>query len=158
MPLTIEDIGKVIKRYTDLWNSDTRKAPLWVSGALPGSSIPIPGINFGTTSQPKAGLSIPVHANLIVLNQDMLPESLLTTFLHEYGHTIYRDTQPVFDEIDSEVEAIRYSLATLENEDLADLAYREAAAVLSMATEDPYKTAVARLASDPLWIKYSRVR
>lgn len=157
-PLTPEDVQRVIKKYTDIWNSSAGNAPLWVVEAGPGDAIAIPGITFGTKDEPRAGMSVPIPANLIVLNKGMVLESLLSTFRHEYGHTKYQAThQAQADEIASETEAIRYSLEALANEGFESLAYREAQNVMQMAGVDPYKTAVARLANDPLWKKYARV-
>lgn len=157
-PVTVEDVQRVIKKYTDIWNSDPKNVPLWVVGAEPGDTIAIPGVTFSTTDKPKAGMNIPVHAHLIVLNKKMVPESLLSTFFHEYGHAKYLVTHQLHpDEIASETEAIRYSLEALANEGFINLAYREAENAKQMAKEEPYKTAVARLANDPLWEKYARV-
>jgi hypothetical protein len=94
-----------------------------------------------------------------VLNAAMVPESLLSAFLHEYGHAEYRIThQDKYDEIASEVTAIRRSLELLGNEGFPELAYREAANVKEMTDSEPYKSAVARLVNDPLWVKYANVQ
>jgi hypothetical protein len=80
------------------------------------------------------------------------PESLLSTFFHEYGHTNYLvEHHDKEDEVASETEAIRFSLQALENEGYPNLAYREAESVKGMAGATPYKEAVANLKSDPLW-------
>lgn len=156
-PVTTEDVQRLIKKYTDTWNSDPKNVPLWVVPAAPGNAIGIPGVTF-SPDNPKAGMNVPVHAHLIVLNKSMVPESLLSTFFHEYGHAKYEVAHQLHpDEIASEMEAIRYSLEALTSEGFTDLAYREAENVKQMANAEPYKTAVARLATDPLWKKYARL-
>jgi hypothetical protein len=154
-PLSKDDVKKIIKTYTDNWNSNPKHLPLWVTGAAPGDNIQIPGVTFSSANKPEAGMSIAVRAELIVLNQAMVPESLLSTFLHEYGHTMYRTTHAHPVEVDSEIAAIRFSLNALAKEGLEKLAYREADSVKQMASAEPYRTAIRRLASDPLWKKYS---
>jgi Zn-dependent peptidase ImmA (M78 family) len=161
-PLTVEEAQRVIKKHADIWNNDPKNIPLWVVAADSGDSIAIPGITFSTTEKPIAGMSISVQAHhLIVLNKRMVPESLLSTFFHELGHTKYEVKHPLHDDADdqiaSETEAIRFSLEALTNEGFVDLAYREAENVKQMANKEPYKSAIARLANDPLWKKYGRV-
>jgi hypothetical protein len=144
-----EEVQRIIAKYTNAWNSNKNSRPLWVVGANPGDSIQIPGITFGTKENTVAGMSIPVRAQLIVLNQQMVPESLLQTFLHEYGHSRYslEHREPI-DEIASEAAAIRFSLEALTTEGYPALAYREASAVQVMGTKEPYKSAVNRLAKE----------
>jgi hypothetical protein len=157
-PITTEDVQRIIKKYADIWNNDPKNVPLWVVGAEPGDGVAIPGVTFSTKDNPKAGMNIPVHAHLIVLNKKMVPENLLSTFFHEYGHARYLVTHQLHeDEVGSEREAIRFSLEALTNEGYINLAYREAENVKEMAKEEPYKSAVARLVNDPLWNKYGRV-
>jgi hypothetical protein len=157
-PVTAEDVQRLIRKYTDIWNRDRKNVPLWVISAEPGDAIAIPGITFGTSDKPKAGMNISVHAHLIVLNRKMVPESLLSTFFHEYGHAKYTVTHRRHpDEIASEAEAVRFSLEALASEGYPNLAYREADNVQHMAKEEPYKSALARLANDPLWRKYAHV-
>jgi Zn-dependent peptidase ImmA (M78 family) len=157
-PITTADLQRIIKKYADIWNNDAKNASLWVVRADPGDSIAIPGVTFSTRDKPKAGMNIPVRAHLIVLNKKMVPESSLSTFFHEYGHARYLVTHQLHeDEIGSETEAIRFSLEALSNEGYINLAYREAENVKEMAKEEPYKSAVARLANDPLWKKYGHV-
>jgi len=50
--------------------------------------------------------------------------------------------------------AILFFLEALGNEGLDELAYREARALTEMVDE-PYKSAVARVADHPIWKKYS---
>ncbi|MEI9479690.1 MAG: hypothetical protein WCO26_24395, partial [Deltaproteobacteria bacterium] len=40
---------------------------------------------------------------------------------------------------------------------LGHLAYREAKAVKEMSSKEPYKSAVIKLAEDPMWRKYSQL-
>jgi len=47
-----------------------------------------------------------------------------------------------------------FFLEALGNEGLDELAYREARALTEMVDE-PYKSAVARVADHPIWKKYS---
>src|SRR6185437_5453585 len=61
-----------------------------------------------------------------------------------------------FDDVASEIAAIKSSLTLLPKEGLESLAFREARAIREMANRDPYRSAVQRLADDPIWIKYSR--
>jgi len=155
-PMTLADIQPLLTRYTAQWNSDTHKLPLWVIGANPGDPINIPGVTFGDIHDPKAGMELPIKVQLIVINKAMVPESILTTFLHEYGHALYRfSSSETWNEIDSEVEAIRFTLVALDAENLMHLAYREARAVKDMSYKEPYKSAVTKLAKYPIWRKYS---
>jgi hypothetical protein len=155
-PMTLADVQSLITKYTAQWNADTRKSPLWIVGANPGDRLNIPGVTFGDIHDLKAGMELPIKAQLIVINQAMVPESILTTFLHEYGHSLYRYSAPeVWNQIDSEVEAIRFTLVTLDSENLGHLAYREAKAVKDMSSQELYKSAVAKLEKDPIWRKYS---
>jgi hypothetical protein len=156
--MSLADIQPLLKKYTDQWNADKKKPPLWVIGANPGDRLQIPGVTFGDVHDSKAGMELPIRAQLIVINKAMLPESILTTFLHEYGHALYRYTATgEGNSIDSEAEAIRFSLAALDAEKLAYLAYREAEAVKKMSSQEPYKSAVLKLSKDPMWKKYSRL-
>jgi hypothetical protein len=157
--MTHADVQALIAKYTAVWNSDAQKAPLWVIGANPGDRLQIPGVTFGNSRDlKKAGMEMPLRAHLIVINQAMIPESILTTFLHEYGHALHRYSTPsAWSRVDSEVEAIRFSLATLDSENLSQLAYREADAVKNMASEEPYKSAITKLAENPVWRKYARL-
>ncbi|MEI7827947.1 MAG: hypothetical protein WCI87_09185 [Euryarchaeota archaeon] len=121
-PMTLADIQPLLTKYTAQWNADTRKSPLWVVDANPGDPLNIPGVTFGDIHDPKAGMELPIKAQLIVINQAMVPESILTTFLHEYGHALYRySASEVWDPIDSEAEAIRFTLVALDSENLAQL-------------------------------------
>jgi hypothetical protein len=156
--MTHVEIQPLIAKYTARWNADSKKDPLWVIGANPGDALPIPGVTFARTNDPKAGMEMPIRAHLIVLNQAMLPESILTTFLHEYGHALHRySASREWNIVDSEAEAIRFSLAALDVEGLAYLAYREADAVKRMASNEPYKSAIKKLAGDAHWRKYARL-
>ncbi len=155
-PITLDGIQTLMRKYTDRWNADPNKPPLWVVAAKPGDRVQIPGITFGKVQDLIAGMELPIRAQLIVINQAMVPESKLTTFLHEYGHSLYRHSTPGEpNETDSEAEAIRFSLAALDAEELGYLAHREAEAVKRMASREPYKSAVKKLTPDPMWRKYS---
>jgi hypothetical protein len=157
--MTHADVHRLIAKYTAAWNSDSARTPLWVMGANNGDTIQIPGVRFGSLDQPKAGMELPVKAQLIVINQNMVPESILTTFFHEYGHACYRhenaNSKGKIDAVSSEAEAIRFSLATLTSEGLDYLGYREAASIKNMAEQEPYKSAVTKLARDPNWRKFA---
>jgi hypothetical protein len=70
----------------------------------------------------------------------MVSESILTTFTHEYGHAQYRVAHPNdFQEVDSEIAAIKSSLTILPSEGFEYLAYREASAFKGMARDEPYQ-------------------
>lgn len=70
---------------------------------------------------------------LLLVNECLDPEILLASFFHEYGHLRYNTTYPPKgrDHIASEIEAIRYSLETLENEHFICIAYRFFVSTLS---------------------------
>lgn len=156
MALSLDQVKPVIQKYVDDWKTRNPQNPLWVSLASPGDPINVPGVTFGTAVSPKAGMELPIHAHLIVLNRNMVPESILTTFTHEYGHAQYRVAHPNdFQEIGSEIAALKSSLTILPSEGFEYLAHREASAFKEMARDEPYRSAVARLAADPLWRKYS---
>jgi hypothetical protein len=153
--LTLEQVQFVVNKYTNEWNARNPQYPLWVYTTGPGDPISVPGAgaNFG---RDKGGMEIAIHAEVILLNKSMVPESILTTFTHEYGHAQYRLAHPTnFDTVDSEVAAIRSSLTILPKESFESLAYREAKAIKEMANMEPYKSALQKLANDPLWKKYS---
>ena len=85
----------------------------------------------------------------------MTPESLLVTFFHEYGHAFYEREHPgAFNEVDSEVAAICSSLELCVAEGFEELAYLEAKSVKGIAANEPYRSAVAKLADNELWRKY----
>ena len=150
-----QEARAIVGRYVNEWNA-TKRDPMWVTLATPGDQGNVPGVTFGDQGSAHAGMELPIRANLIVLNKAMLPGSLLSTFLHEYGHALYRVAHSdVFDPIQSEVFAIRYSLQALETEGLQWLALDEAAAVARMASDEPYASAVAKLRDDPFWQKYA---
>jgi hypothetical protein len=149
------DVQTIVQKYVDAWN-DSGRDQMWVNLAAPGDHLNIPGVEFGSQDSAHAGMELPIRAHLIVLNKAMRTESLLTTFLHEYGHALYRVENPGnFDSVESEVSAIRHSLKALDAEGLPELARQEAAAVMDMTSSEPYRSAVERLKGDPLWQKYA---
>jgi hypothetical protein len=156
--MTLEQAQLVVQKYVEPWNRSIGRIPLWVYLAKPGGSINIPGVTFGMTADPEkiAGMHYHLHAYLIVLREGMLPESIVTTFFHEYGHAQYELGHAVVDIIESEVAAIRSSLELCVVEGIEELAYREAEAVRAMAVDEPYRSAVERLKGDALWRKYSK--
>lgn len=150
--MTLEQVQPIVQKYVNEWNAQNPNYPMWVVLAKPGDPLNIPGAMF---PQNKAGMEQPIHAHLIVLNKNMVAESILTTFTHEYGHALYRRAHVHdFNEIDSEVAAIRSSLTILPKEGFEPLAYREAKAINEMADKEPDKSAVEKLKTDPLWRKY----
>jgi len=156
--VSIQNVEEIVKKHVAIWNNQPENVPLWVVLANPGDALSIPGVTFGNKIDGKAGMELPIRAHLIILNRHMVPESLLTTFLHEYGHAAYRISQTKdWNEIDSEVEAIQFSLNALADEGLDDLAYREAEAIKQMAVQEPYKSAVAKLTHMAIWRKYARL-
>jgi hypothetical protein len=107
--MTQEAFNALLKKYMDRWNAVTGRPPLWVVGARAGDSIAIPGVTFANNGAAMAGMELLVHAQLIVLNQEMKPESLASTFLHEYGHALHRFSKPgPVDWVESEIEAIKF--------------------------------------------------
>ncbi len=157
--MTLEQAQLIVKKYVDGWNNSNGYIPLWVHLVKPGAPVNIPGVTFGMTRDPEkiAGMHYRVNAQLIVIREGMVPESILTTFFHEYGHAKYESGRSAVDIIDSEVAAIRSSLELCVVEGLEELAYREAKAVKAMAVDEPYRSAVERLKDDALWRKYSRM-
>ena len=158
--MEMQQAHTLARKYVDEWNQHTERAPLWVSLAMPESPVNIPGVTFSNGGAPVAGMHQSIRAELIVLNPQLVPESFLSSFFHEYGHALYAASTPAEarNVVDSEVAAIRFSLEALEKEGFADLAAREVAAVLDMAVNEPYKSAVAKLTAHPLWIKYAHRR
>lgn len=157
--MTREEVQLILQKYVNIWNSANRGCHLWVALAYPGGAITIPDVTFGMNKDPHrvAGMNVLVHIQLIVLRQDMTPESLLTTFFHEYGHACYEREHPgAVNEVNSEVAAIRSSLELCVAEGCEELAYREAKSVKEIAANEPYRSAVAKLADDELWRKYAR--
>jgi len=84
--MTLEQVHSIVQKYAEQWNRQNPKYPLWVALASPGDPVNIPGATFGTSDNPQAGMELPVCAHVIVINKSMVPESILTTFTHEYGH------------------------------------------------------------------------
>jgi hypothetical protein len=155
--MTREEVQLILHKYVNVWNSANHGCHLWVALANPGAAITIPDITFGMTKNPQqvAGMNIRVHVQLIVLREDMTPESLLVTFFHEYGHACYEREHPgAFNEVDSEAAAICGSLELCVAEGFEELAYREAKSVKGIAADEPYRSAIAKLADNELWRKY----
>jgi len=156
--MTREEVQLILQKYVNVWNSVNSGCHLWVALANPGAAITIPNTTFGMNKDPQqvAGMNVRVHVQLIVLREDMTSESLLTTFFHEYGHACYEREHPGgIDIVDSEVAAIRSSLELCVVEGVEELAYREAKSVKEIAADEPYRSAVAKLAEDELWRKYA---
>jgi hypothetical protein len=152
--MEVSEAQAIVSKYTAAWEHAGRDR-MWVVLASPGEPVNIPGISFGDQGSSHAGMEVAVRAHVIVLNKAMRAESLLSTFLHEYGHALYRSAQPdPFDPIESEAFAIKHSLQALESGGLSVLAFQEASAVAQMASVEPYRSAVARLCNEPLWQKY----
>lgn len=146
----------IIKRYIANW-SNNEGISLSVLLASPGDAINMLGRTFGTVEAPIAGMHAQTagREQVIVLNMKMVPESLLSTFFHEYGHCRFAlEHRDGFDVVASEVAAIRCSLEALTAEGYPELAYREAQCVRQMSVAEPYKSAVAILSSDPIWQKF----
>lgn len=157
--MTHEQAQAIVQKYVNAWNQVSGRPSMWVLCASPGQTLAIPGVTFGASEQLCAGMELPLNAHLIVLHSAMTPESTLRTFLHEYGHAIYRiDHSQHFDPIDSEVAAIRHSLLALDNEGLTSLAREEVTAIISMGSFEPYASAIQRLTMDDLWRTYSEGR
>jgi hypothetical protein len=156
--MTHEDVETLITQVALGWNNDPANEKVWVLGALPGDWVSIPNyVRFQSLEKPAAGMAINLRGYVIVLNQEMVPKSWLSTFFHELGHVKHRQAHGAqFDEIESESWAVKFSLERLETQGYEELAYREADAVKAMATVDPYRSAVELLKDDPIWLKYSR--
>jgi hypothetical protein len=85
----------------------------------------------------------------------MRPESILTTFLHEFGHVRYLyELKDKPNEVEAEKHAISFSLEFLDSRGWTKLAQEETAAIEKMADQEPYKSAVDLLANDVNWQKY----
>lgn len=154
--LTAEEVQAIVHKYVESWNANGDTSPMWVVLAAPGDSLSIPGVTFGSREEPRAGMELPLQAHLIALNQNMRPESLLSTFFHEVGHARYRVSHAAtFDHVESEVEAIVHSLESLAAENLDWLAFQEVQAVIQMGSAEPYLSAIQQLAAHPLWRKYT---
>jgi len=151
--LTNEDFQRIAKKYLEAWGAGSGAPFIWVIVAMPNASVPlnIPGISFGVEGLPVAGVTREVRGYMIVVNGKMAPESSLSSFLHEFGHATYMRTHPNGAEpVAAEMAAILFFLEALGNEGLDELAYREARALTEMVDE-PYKSAVARIADHPIW-------
>jgi hypothetical protein len=157
--MTREDALEVITQVTNAWNDDPANEKVWVIGANSGDWVSIPKyVRFQSEEKPVAGMTIHLRGFAIVLNLGIVPESFLSTFFHELGHVKHRQNlgdDLDLDLIESEIWAIRFSLQALETHGCFALAYREADQIKTMASEDPYRSAVERLKNDPVWQKYS---
>jgi hypothetical protein len=155
--LTNEDFQRIAKKYLEAWGAGPGAPFIWVIVAMPNASVPlnIPGVAFGAEGLPVAGLTREVRGYMIVVNGKMAAEGSLSSFLHELGHATYMRTHPNGAEaVAAEMAAILFFLEALGNEGLDELAYQEARAFAEMVDE-PYKSAVARIADHPIWKKYS---
>src|SRR5207245_6701682 len=83
--MTREGVQAILQKYVNVWNSAKHGCHLWVALAYPGDAISIPYITFGMNKDPHqvAGMNVRFHIQLIVLREDMTPESLLTTFFQD---------------------------------------------------------------------------
>lgn len=72
--VTVVQIKTIVQRYVEDWSKRNPKYPLWVLLAGPGDSLNIPGATFGTREKPKAGMELPINADLIVINKNMCPK------------------------------------------------------------------------------------
>jgi len=150
--MTIDEVRSIVGRHVEEWNSNPNNRPLWVVMAKPGDQIQIPGITFGKSGDPKAGMHVQINAELIVLNQAMVLESLLATFLHELGHAKYKSTDSeTWNEVDSEVAAVIQSLCSLHDEGFPHVARREAQALIEMSRDEPYLSAKLKIQEHPIW-------
>ena len=77
--MTREEVQPILQKYVNVWNSANHGCHLWVALAYPGDAITIPDITFGMNKDPHqvAGMNVRIHIQLIVLREDMTPESLL---------------------------------------------------------------------------------
>ena len=156
--LTNEDFQRIAKKYLEAWGAGPGAPFIWVIVAMPNATVPlnIPGIAFGAEGLPVAGVTREVRGYMIVVNGKMAPESSLSSFLHEFGHATYMRSNPnATEEVAAETAAILFLLEALEKEGLDELAYREARVITEMAAAEPYRSAVAKIANHPIWIKYS---
>lgn len=168
-PMTLDEAQAIIMETQDAWNSDSGNANwrVLVLREKPGDSIAVPVGTFPQDVKAGMSLSVAFRGQVIVLNLGMKPESLVQTLFHELGHARYNSISPAAEinalsgspdvqrEIDSEATAIKFSLESLAACD-EELAYREAAAILEMSKAEPYKSAVAKIANDPIWKRYSK--
>ena len=125
---------------------------------MPNASVPlnIPGITFGPEGMSVTSMTREVRGYMIVVNGKMAPEIALSSFLRELGRATYMRANPnATEEVAAETAAILFLLEALEKEGLDELAYREARVITEMAAAEPYRSAVAKIANHPIWIKYS---
>jgi hypothetical protein len=156
--VTNADFQRIAKKYLEAWGAGPGAPFIWVIVAMPNASVPlnIPGVAFGDEGLPVAGLTREVHGYMIVVNGKMAPEIALTSFLHELGHATYMRAHPNGAEAGAaESAAILFLLEALGNERLDELAYSEARVYGDMAAAEPYKSAVAQIAENPIWKRYS---
>lgn len=154
--MTPDEAHAIIREASDAWNSDSKNAnwPVNVRYAKPGDSISIT-LSIGTFPQ-EGGMTTPFSGQVIVVNSEFIPESQVQTLFHELGHAHYNNRNPgVNNQIDSQAAAFKFSLESLAACD-EELAYREGVAILGMSTAEPSKSALARIANDPIWKKYSK--
>ena len=88
MSLTLEDVKAIIREVTETWNHEHLDYLMWVNGGKPGVEVVIlTGHTFGTPTDKKAGMTLPIMLKgaAVMINDAMRPESILTTFLHEFG-------------------------------------------------------------------------
>jgi hypothetical protein len=139
--MTLEDVNKIMLRYVQNWNKSNPMAPLYLMATK------------------KRGFHFGYGGHLIfVRTDDIAPENVLAAFFHAYGQAEYeRDHSGPINEFEAEAFAIRRSLELFVAEDFEDLAYRVAANIKALAANEPYRSAVERLANDDLWRKYARL-
>jgi hypothetical protein len=138
--MTLEDVHRIIRKYVTEWNARRPDAQL-----------------YALVSVPQAGMHLRFSGYFIWVHAGMVPESILTTFFHEYGHAEYENEHQQVEYIATEVAAILSSLTLCVAEGFEQLAYREAENMKLLASNEPYKSAVARLQDNPVWRKYARL-
>jgi hypothetical protein len=156
--LTNADFQRIAKKYLEAWGAEPGAPFIWVIVAMPNASIPlnIPGITFGPEGMSVAGMTRELRGYMIVVNGKMAPEIALSSFLRELGRASYMQSNPNGnEEVAAETAAILFLLEALEKEGLDEVAYREAQVITEMAAAEPYRSAIAKIANHPIWIKYS---
>ena len=156
--LTNEDFQRIARKYLEAWGVEPGAPFIWVILAMPNASVPlnIPGITFGPEGMSVTSMTREVRGYMIVVNGKMAPEIALSSFLRELGRATYMRSNPNgTEEVAAETAAILFLLEALEKEGLDELAYREARVITEMAAAEPYRSAVAKIANHPIWIKYS---
>src|SRR5438046_1065368 len=116
MSFNLKEIKTIIREVTETWNRGHPDFVVWVNGGKPGVQVVIPtGHFFGSPAAIQAGMTLPITLKgaAVMINDAMRPESILTTFLHEFGHVHYLyGAKEKPNEVEAEKHAISFSAST----------------------------------------------